>query len=108
MLKTEIIDLPEEYRPNIDELPGNLRWIATVIDELLPGKGVQITLALAQRFNGHVYFRKVDKFINAWRDDRIRSEYDQGLITRKELVVKTGLSLTQINRILDRPSPNGR
>lgn len=104
MLAKPIIDLPEEYRPSIDDLPGDLRWIASVIEEALPGMGVRITLILAQRFNGPVYFRQVTKFINAWWHDKIRAEYNSGDITRKELVVKTGLSLTQINRILDSPS----
>ena len=107
MLVKPIVHLPDEYLPAADQLPGELKWIASVVEEALPGMGVRITLILAQRFNGHIYFRRADDFIRKWRDDHIRAEYDAGGIRRKDLVVKTGLSLSQINRILDTaPTPS--
>lgn len=102
--KRQIIDIPEEYRPDIDELPGDLRRIATAIEEAIPGMGVRLTLILAQIFPGqHMYFRSAEEFLIAYRDEAIRTEYDQGNVTAKELATKTGLSLRHVEKILSGP-----
>jgi len=105
MFRKPIIDIPEEYRPAIDELPGDLQRIAAVIEEVIPEHGVRITLILAQAFPGHpVYFRNPVKVIAAYRDNAMRAEYDRGGITAKELAIKTGLSLRYVEKILAMPS----
>ena len=101
----EIIEIPEAYRPTIDNLPGDLRRIAAAIEASIPGEGVRLTLLLAQVFPGlPLYFRKVDEYLRAIRDDAIRAEYDLGGITAKELALKYRLCLRQIEKILARPS----
>lgn len=105
MTRRPIIVLPDEYMPEIEELPGNLRKIAEAIEEVLPDQGVLITLILAQRFAAiPLYFRSVEKFLNAYRDQKMRNEYDQGGINALELALKTGIGLRQVERILARPA----
>lgn|GEM_PF-2011669 len=104
-LRRPIINLPERHLPAISDLPGNLAWIAEVIEANIPGMGVRITLLLAQSFPGqYIHFRTVDKFINQWRDDTLREIYDQGGITVKELAVMIGMSTREVEKILARPS----
>lgn len=102
----ELIHLPPEYHPPIDEMPGDLKRVAEAIEAGIPGMGVRITLLLAQipgiRSNP-VYFRSVDNLIRRWRDDQMRAEYDAGLITAKELAAKVRLSLRQTENILGKP-----
>lgn len=98
-----VVHIPEEYRPTIEELPGDLRMIAQVIEEQLPGHGVQVVLILAQAFRGQtIYFRAVDYLLNQMRDDAIRAAYDQG-----ERVIDIGLrwrlSRSAVEKILARP-----
>ena len=100
----DLIHLPHEYHPAIGDLPGDLKRIAEAIEAGMPGNGVRITLLLAQVFHGQpVYFRTVDNLIRGWRDDRMRAEYDTGLITAKELATKNRLSLRQTENILAQP-----
>jgi Mor family transcriptional regulator len=105
-----IINIPEEYRPGIEELPGDLRMIAQVIEEQLPGLGVQVALILAQAFRGQtLYLRSIDYLINRMRDDAIRAALDRG-----ERVIDIGLrfrlSRSAIEKIGARPdaAPTGR
>ena len=99
-----LIHLPPEYHPAIEELPGDLKRIAEAIEAGIPGEGVRLTLLLAQVFHGQpVYFRTVAPLIRRWRDDRMRAEYDGGLITAKELATKARLSLRQVENILSQP-----
>jgi Mor family transcriptional regulator len=98
-----IINIPEEYRPGIDELPGDLQMIARIIEEQLPGLGVPVVLILAQAFRGQtLYIRSIDYLINRMRDDAIRAAYDQG-----ERVIDIGmrynLSRSAIEKIIARP-----
>lgn len=100
----ELIHLPPEYHPPIDELPGDLKRIAEAIEAGIPGEGVRLTLLLAQVFHGQpVYFRTIEHLIRRWRDDRVRAEYDGGLVTAKELATKIRLSLRQVENILGQP-----
>ncbi|MHB1350092.1 MAG: Mor transcription activator family protein [Desulfobulbaceae bacterium] len=102
-LSNGVVHIPVEYRPAIEELPGDLRMIAQVIEEQLPGHGVQVVLILAQAFRGQtLYFRAVDYLLNRMRDDAIRAAYDQG-----ERVIDIGLrwrlSRSAVEKILARP-----
>ena len=101
----EIIDIPEPYRPTIEELPGDLRRIAAAIERHIPGEGVRLTLLLAQVFGGMpVYFRQVKQYLRPIRDDAIRAQYDQGGITAKELAMLHRVSLSTVEKILARPA----
>ena len=78
-LKQRIVEIPEEYRPGLEDLPGELSRIAAVIEQHKPGHGVELTLFLAQAFRGqNIYLRSIDYLIREIRDDAIRTEYDQG------------------------------
>lgn len=100
----ELIHLPPEYHPPIEELPGDLKRIAEAIEAGIPGEGVRLTLLLAQVFHGQpVYFRTITNLIRRWRDDQLRAEYDLGLITAKEGATKVRLSLRQVENILGQP-----
>lgn len=97
---TKVIEIPEEYRPDIDDLPGDLARIATIIEELRPGHGVELTLFLAQAFRGqNMYFRNVDYLVRQVRDDAIRKEYDQGTRVR-DLALKWRLCQRRVEKIL--------
>jgi hypothetical protein len=47
-------NLPSDLVPEIAELPGDLSELARIIEEHAPGKGVEVPLAIAQRFWGHM------------------------------------------------------
>lgn len=103
----DIVDIPVEYRPAIEDLPGkDLRRLATAIEEHRPGEGVAIVLLIAQLFPGiPLYLSSVQKFIDQIRDDAIRAEYDAGGVAAKDLAIKwRPLSLRQVEKILARPS----
>jgi len=103
LFKQNIIDVPEAYRPRIEELPGDLRRVAEAVESVLPEMGVRLTLILAQGFPGqHMYFRSVKEILINYRDEAMRSEYDLGNITAKELATRTGLSLGHVEKILAR------
>jgi len=100
-LRPPVVHIPNDWLPKISDLPGELKTIATAIDEHIPGDGVRLTLLLSQVFPGqHLYFRKADKFIRGWRNVIMRSIYDQGYITARELSSLTGLSDRQVSTIL--------
>ncbi len=95
-----IIEIPEEYLPAPEELPGDLEMLATGIEEVWPDHGVKVAIILAQLFHGvPIYLRNVDHLIRRMRDDAIRAEYDHGASVR-ELAVKNKLSTRQIQNIL--------
>lgn len=62
------MNLNDEYRvhmqvfsPEIGELPGDLKMIATVIEDHAPGWGVKMTVHLAKQFKGlKVYWPSLD------------------------------------------------
>lgn len=100
-----IIDIPEAWRPKIEELPGTLKWMAEVIERHIPGQGVRLTLLIAQAFPGQsLYILSAEKWIRGYRDEFMRSAYDQGGVTVKELAAMTGLCTRQVEKILARPS----
>lgn len=96
--------LPEQYLPAIDNLPGDMRAIATAMEELFPGMGVLIVLGIAQRFGGGtLYIRKMEGPMLAWRNDQIRAMYDQGGVTGRELARIWRLSQSSVEKILAQP-----
>ena len=96
--------LPAEYMPEIDELPGDLARIAAAIDDALPGRGVELTLIIAQVFPGQpLYIRNIEYLIRRRRDDAIRDRYDQGGVTMLALACEYQLSLARIKQILAQP-----
>lgn len=97
-------DIPNEFRPSIEELPGELSRIAFEIERHRPGQGVELTLFLAQVFRGQeVYFRNIDSLERSMRDYSIRAEYDSGGTSIRRLASKYSLSQRQIERILAQP-----
>lgn len=104
MSDRQINRLPEQYRPQIRELPGDMQVIALGMEEDFPGLGVLIALALSHRFPSQwMYIRKMDGPLRAWRDDAIRSMYDQGKFTARELGRYWMLSQSSIQKILAKP-----
>lgn len=97
-----IMDIPEEYWPGIDDLPGDLAFIARGLEAQLPGQGVRLTLILAQVFKGQpLYIRNIDELLRRVRDDAIRREYDKGGRV-KEIAAAFGLSVRWVEDILSR------
>jgi Mor family transcriptional regulator len=98
----KVIDIPEEYRPEISELPGDLEFIARGLEEHMPGMGVWITLVMAQIFPGQpLYIRSIKDLLITIRDDAMRKEYDEGAKV-KELAFKFHLSTRWVEDILSR------
>jgi len=97
----KVVTIPDEYKPAIDELPGDLSRIAREIDRHRPGEGVDLTLFLAQVFHGQpVYFRNIMPILRKIRNDAIRREYDAGDCTMLDLASRWGLSHVRIKQIL--------
>lgn len=96
----KLIKIPPEYMPSIEELPGELSWIAETIEVYKPGHGVEFALFLAQVFGGQeLYIRRAKDVVRRIRDDAIRAEADQG-VRIKDLAVKHDLGRRQLNDIL--------
>ncbi len=99
---SKVVQIPEEYWPKIDELPGDLAFIAKGLEEYLPGHGVQTTLILAQVFKGQpLYIRGIEELLLKIRNDAIRKEYDGGARV-KEIAFKFDLSVRWVEDILAR------
>lgn len=74
-----IDDLPDDSLPAICELPGDLNPLAEVLERIVPGKGVRITLLLAEEYRGTaVYFHNDDWLKRKLRDQRIVERYNEG------------------------------
>lgn len=100
MSTNEIVEIPEVWRPSIDELPGDLALVARGIEAHRPGQGVELTLLMAQLFKGiSVYFRNVDELLRGVRNRAIRADYDAG-VRVKELACRFRLSTRQIENVL--------
>lgn len=100
-----VVDLPEEYRPAIDELPGDLVWIARAIEDELPGMGVRVALIMGQKLAGaEPHIHNVRKIIARYWEDRLRAEYDAGGATAQSLGLKYGISKRHAEKILAKPS----
>lgn len=99
---SKVVKIPKEYWPDIEELPGDLTFIARGIEEHLPGDGVRITLLLAQIFKSQgLYFHSVKELLLQIRNDAIRKESADGAKVR-ELAYRFDLSTRWIEDILSR------
>ena len=90
----DIIDLPPDAWPRIEDLSGDMRTVAELI-------GIGNALILAQRFDGtpvRIYGWKT--WTRSWRDRCIRRDYDTGRYSGIELARKYGLQERQIWYIL--------
>ncbi len=101
-MSTDIIEIPAEFLPEIDELPGDLSVVARLIEERLPGQGVRLTLLLAEVLRGPVYFHSIEPLRRTWRNRAIRAAYDDG-VKVLELANTYRLSVRQIWSILNEP-----
>lgn len=100
-MSNKIIHIPDEYMPEIKDLPGDLRRIAEAIEEVWPDHGVKVALLLGQLFPGvPLYPHNIERLVRRMRDDKLRAEYDQGGVTMKELAIKTRLSKRRIEQIM--------
>lgn len=89
----DIIRLPKEALPSIEELTGDLRIVAEVV-------GVEKALELGQRFYGvQIRLWNTKKFIRRWRDKQIRKDCDAGM-SGVELAKKYNLTDRQVWNIL--------
>lgn len=96
-----IVSIPEEYLPEIAELPGDLRRIAQAMAEhYAPAEAVRIATLLGQLFPGiPLYMHNVNKLLLTIRDDAIRAERDGGASV-KELAIRYRRSTRQIENII--------
>ncbi len=93
--------LPEQYRPSMAELPGDMQLIAAAVEEAFPGMGVPVVMVLAHQFGGGpLYIRNLKGSFLEWRNDQIRAMYDQGGISGRELAWYWRLSQSSIEKIL--------
>lgn len=105
-MSDKVLDIPEEYWPAIDELPGDLAFIASGLEQHLPGNGIKIALILAQVFKGQpFYICNIEDLLRKIRNDAIRKEYDNGAKV-KELAHKFHLSVRWVEDILSRMEKN--
>ena len=106
-MSKDIIDLPKEYWPEIEDLPGDLALITNAVEQQLPGHGVEVALLLSQTFHSQdVYFHSLDCLGRQWRNDTICQEYENGATVR-DLATKWKLSQRWIEEILGKPSVGG-
>lgn len=98
----DIIDLPDEALPAIEELPGDLRLLAEIV-------GVRMALVVAQRIGGtHLRVPSLKPWVRRIRDRWMRRTYDQGGITVVELARRVRLGERQTYVILGQAEPDER
>ncbi|MBM9605950.1 Mor transcription activator family protein [Desulfopila inferna] len=103
MSKSKMIEIPEEYLPEISQLPGDLALIASSVEDVWEGNGVRVAILLGQLFPGvPMYIHNLRDITMRIRNDAIRTEYDQGAKV-KQLAIKYKLSTRQIENILAEP-----
>ena len=103
-VKKKIIEIPAEYLPEIEDLPGGLSRIAAEIERYRPGSGVELTLFLAQVFAGQpLYLRSIKDLLRKIRNDAIIANYDAGGVTMLQLASTYNLSHRRIKEILAAP-----
>ena len=89
----DIIDLPDDALPTIEELSGDLRLLAEIID-------VRSALRVAQVIDGtplRIYSGR--SWVRRLRDNCMRREYDKG-VTVIALARKYSISERQVYNIL--------
>lgn len=101
--ESDIVELPDDALPGLENLNGDLRMLAEV-----PGVGVAMALRIAQIFGGTpIRIYGVQKWLRRHRDRCIRNENDNG-VSAVELGRKYRLSERQIWNILGSPEPEER
>lgn len=103
-------EYPDNYRPALEDLKGDMQVIAQAFEAAYPGQGIRMMSTLAKAVGGGwVYIRRMDDAsMRKWRDDQIRAQYDAGGITGRELARYWGLSQSTIEKILARPTSAGQ
>jgi Mor family transcriptional regulator len=96
----DLSKLPEEFLPNIEDLPGELGQLARDISTISPDKAIRITLLLEQRYRGtSLYFHNCDAIRRRVRNIKIIERYNGG--ERVEDIARSvGKSARQIWNIL--------
>ncbi len=97
-----IIKLPPDALPEIEDLHGDLRMLAEIV-------GVDKALIVAQVADGtplRIYGGR--RWVRKYRDQRMRQEYDQGGITVVDLARRHGLGERQAYNILGKAEPDNR
>lgn len=103
---SKVIEIPDEYLPSPEELPGDLALLATSIERVVPGYGVKCTLAIAHDLGGTgLYVHKINKLEREVRNRAIKTDYNLPKMTRRKLAHKYNLCERQIDYILDTISP---
>ena len=99
--------IPRELWPTAEELPGDLARLAQVIEELAPGRGVELALHIARRFRGtHIYCHNPDAVFRRPRNRWIREQYDAG-VRVPDIARAVGLGERQIWHILGSTGKTG-
>ncbi|MDO9069345.1 MAG: Mor transcription activator family protein [Deltaproteobacteria bacterium] len=71
--------LPPDLFPKINELPGDLAQLATIIDMMVPGMGVAVVIRIALEFRGTtIYCHNMDALTRKARDRWVREHFDAG------------------------------
>ncbi len=94
--------IPAEKLPLINELPGDLCQMATVITGIVKDDAlaVQIAAALSHEFRGtNIYFHNIDSFMRSARNRHIREDFDAGA-TAPQIARNYHLSARRIWEIL--------
>ena len=99
----DLTELPDEYLPKIDDLPGELAQLAREIAVITGDEqAVRIVLHLEQQFRGTaVYFHNLDQLRRKVRDRTIIERYTAGE-KADDIARSVGRSSRQIWNILGR------
>ncbi len=104
---TDVV-IPREFWPAAKELPGDLARLATIIEEVCPGHGVEATLRIAMAFRGtYVYCHNIDALLRKPRDRWIREQYAAGMRV-PEIARAVGLGERRVWDILGTPEAEGK
>lgn len=97
-----IIKLPPDALPSLDDLHGDLRLLAEIV-------GVEMALLVGQIVDGTpLQIYGVRTLLRKVRDKRMRAEYDAGGITVVDLARKNCMTERQAYNILGKPEPDER
>jgi Mor family transcriptional regulator len=100
--RPDIGALPDDALPSVQELPGDLRQLAEIIVVEVGSEraAVRVVLRIVQEFRGtYIYCRGLDEWERAWRDKKIREEFDS--------LTRGGVSARQAVTTLARRYPVG-
>lgn len=97
----DLTKLPDEYLPQIDDLPGELAQLARVIARLVgPVLAVRIVLLLEQAYRGtSIYMHNTDGLRRKARNARIVERYNAGE-RADDIARSVGMSSRQVWNIL--------